>query len=758
MAIAIRRAVIAGLVGVVACNLGLMHPDDLKERDTQKPYRGPGYRAGEGGVAGIGFPSENVSLLSWLPLGEFGAQHIAGADCWGYVSPSGGEYALMGLWAGTGFVDITDPTAPVILDVIDGPAGTWRDIKVYQDHAYVVSEDGDGIQVVDLSDIYNGVVTLVNTVLTGGGDDTHNVAINTDSGFLYRCGGGSNDGLRVYDLVDPANPEFVGQWSERYVHDAQIVTYTEGPFAGREIAFCCGGFDGGFTQTGLHIVDVTDKNDMFMVSQMFYNNAAYSHQAWLNDDKSLLYLNDEGDESDFGLPTTTQIIDVTDIEQPFVANVSDNGNPAIGHNLYLVGDLMYQANYRSGLRVFDLADDPLNPVEIGHFDTYPDDDSANFNGLWSVYPYFPSGTIIGSDREKGLFVWIGGALPLSFEFPDGVPPILDPQGQTIAVRVIEEAGELVDGSATLIYDAGGGAEGVELVHIADDLFEAVFPALECAASVNFYFEAMATNGLIIRSPSGAPIDTYAATVASKLIVAFEDELEADTGWTVGDAGDDATTGIWDRVDPLGTDAQPEDDHTVDGTICFVTGQGEKGGGLGDNDVDDGKTTLITPALDLVGLDDAVLSYWRWYSNTEGNSPNADIFVIDISNDDGANWTTVETVGPGGAETSGGWFQHSLNVADFVDPTDTVRLRFIASDENDGSIVEAAVDDLQIVQIVCDDGVPGDIDGDGLVGTGDLLLLLGAWGPCDDCDDCAEDLDDDCLVGTTDLLILLGNWG
>jgi hypothetical protein len=174
------------------------------------------------------------------------------------------------------------------------------------------------------------------------------------------------------------------------------------------------------------------------------------------------------------------------------------------------------------------------------------------------------------------------------------------------------------------------------------------------------------------------------------------DVETDEGWTAGVPEDTATTGQWERGDPVGTEAQPEDDHTADGTVCYVTGQGTPGGSIGENDVDEGRTTLISPALDLSGRDDPALGYWRWYSNDKGSSPGADVFTVDVSNDGGGSWTNVETVGPTGPDTVGGWIYHSFRVADFVTPTADVRLRFIAADEDSGSIVEAAVDDVTVV--------------------------------------------------------------
>ena len=382
---------------------GWGHVDDPKAQDSQPPYQGPGYRNGAFLGAGPDFPRDNMVLLAWLPLNELAPNLSNANDCWGYVSPSGREYAIIGTNRGTGFVEITNPTCPNLIAFIDGPVKLWRDIKVFQHYAYAVSEGGGGIQVFDLAQVDDGLVSLVNTVNDVGTDKSHNVAIDTTSGFLYRCGGGDN-GLRIYSLSDPVNPTFVGQWVDRYVHDAQIHTFTSGPYAGRQIAFCCAGFNGGSTMTGLSIVDVTDKDNIFVISHYEYPNGNYSHQGWLSDDGLYFYLNDELDERNINLTTTTHVLNVADLSNPFQAGTFTNGSSAIDHNLYVSGNRIFQANYRSGLRVFD-STNPTAPMEMAYFDTYPDNDSPNFNGLWSCYPYFPSKVIIGSDIEKGLFVW-----------------------------------------------------------------------------------------------------------------------------------------------------------------------------------------------------------------------------------------------------------------------------------------------------------------------------------------------------------------
>jgi choice-of-anchor B domain-containing protein len=223
-------ASIGATLGVVSV---LAHDGAGHGSDALPPYDGQGYSAGAGGVPGLEFPAQGVHLLSWIPVVDFGS-HVAANDCWGYVSPSQREYAIIGLSHGTGFVDITNPGLPSIVGVIPGPPSDWRDIKTYSHFAYAVTEGSSpaqAIQVIDLSQIDDGVVIHVNTINEGGTvttTRTHNVAIDEVSGYLYRCGGGGGSiGLRIYSLADPANPMFVGEWHDRYVHDAEIVTYTE---------------------------------------------------------------------------------------------------------------------------------------------------------------------------------------------------------------------------------------------------------------------------------------------------------------------------------------------------------------------------------------------------------------------------------------------------------------------------------------------------------------------------------------------------
>lgn len=688
----------------------LAHEGDPKATEPRRRHEVSG-REGRDlalSVDTFSFAASGVQLRSWIPLRDLHWQASNANSCFGYASPSGREYAIIGLSNGTAFVEVTDPGAAELVAFVDGAfESLWRDIKVYQQHAYVVTEGAVGIQVVDLTQIDAGVVTLVNTITTGGGLPTHTVALDAQSGFLYRCGG-DNNGMRFYSLANPASPVFVGSWPDRYVHEAQVVTYTSGPYAGRQIAFACSGFNGGFSQTGLDIVDVTNKSNPFLVKRFLYPNAGYSHQGWLSPDRKYFYLNDEKDEQNgTAPPSTTRIINVQNLSNPSLAGTFASGAGSIDHNLYTKGNLIYQANYTSGLRVFD-ATVPTAPVQIAWFDTYPEHDLTKFKSLWNNYPYLPSGIVLGSDIERGLFVWTVGAPTLSFSFTGATPETFDPAGESIAVQIAQSpAGSLVAGSAELHFDAGAGWTSVPLTAQGGSTFLAPFPAHPCGGDLAWYLSARATDGPSGGStwtwPQGAPVLVARSTAALGQTLVHLDDLESGApGWIAGVPNDTALRGQWQLADPDPTDAQDEFDHTPGtGINAFVTGPAGEPYTIGHDDVDGGTTTLWSPLYDLSGLANPVIRYWRWYSNHLGAAPlQEDVFVVEITNDDGGSWHTVEVVGPTGPGTTGGWVLHQFRVADVVAPTAEVRLRFIASDLQNPSNVEAAIDDLAVLDLDC----------------------------------------------------------
>ncbi len=338
------------------------------------------------------------SLLKQIPLSTFNSG--SGNDCWGYVSPSGREYAIMGLNNKVAFVEITNPLMPVVVDTISHTSSTWGDIKVYGHYAYAVTEaSGTGIQVINMANIDNGIVTLVRTIASPG--RSHNVALDTVSGFLYTCGSRNGTGTTMcFSLADPANPVQVGAASmtTNYQHDGQPVTYTTGPLAGKQLWFGCS------ESRGVDIYDFTDKNNPVLIKRVVYPDMGYCHQAWLSEDRKYLYVDDEFDETN--LSTTTRSL-IFNVEDPYKATFVDSftsGLLAIDHNQYVADGFTFQANYRSGLRIFDVAANPVAPVSVGSYDTYPANNNAGYDGAWSTYPFFPSGNVIVSDINGGLFI------------------------------------------------------------------------------------------------------------------------------------------------------------------------------------------------------------------------------------------------------------------------------------------------------------------------------------------------------------------
>jgi hypothetical protein len=288
---------------------------------------------------------------------------------------------------------------------------------------------------------------------------------------------------------------------------------------------------------------------------------------------------------------------------------------------------------------------------------------------------------------------------------------------------------------------------------------AAFPESACGSNISYYISTALVGGGTASSPAGAPVLAGFSTVsATDLVTGIDDQAEATgTGWSLGAAGDTATTGQWVQGDPIGTSAQPENDNTpAPGVNCFFTGQGTVGGALGEADVDNGSTTLVSPVFDLGGQSDATVSYARWFSNSAGAGPNEDVFVVSVSNDNGATWAALETVGPAGAGTSGGWIRVSFDLDAVLPLTSQMQVRFVAADLGTGSLIEAAVDDLVVQSVVC--AAPpvcvGDADGSGTVTFDDVTAVLGNFstsGPLGDADGSGT-------VNFDDVTAVLGNFG
>jgi len=731
-------------LGIIATGLATAHENDPKAFEKRTPNLSPSWRLdidGANGIAGGG-SGDGLQLAANITMPEIDSGQD-GNDCWGYTSPSGREYAIMGTTSGTSFIEVSNPGNPQVLQFIDGPNSLWRDVKTFGSYAYIVSEGGGGIQIVSMNNIDNGQVSLVNTITTGGGAATHNVAIDPVRGLLARCGGGSN-GLRLYDLLlNPTNPPFVGQWSDEYVHDAQLHTMTTGPYAGRTIAFCCGGLNGGSTNTGLDIIDISSPANPVRLGGTQYPQAAYCHQGWISADEQYFYINDEL----YNGTSSTFIVRISDLNNPSYVTRWTNNNAAICHNLYVKDDLIYCANYQSGLRVLDKSN-PQALTEVAFYDTYPSGDNQSFNGLWSVYPYFESGTVIGSDIESGLFVWSTDLSFISIEVTELDDP-MPSSGGTVSVE-LEANDATIDGSsAVAIFNDGTGTQQISLSSTNGTTFSGVLPALDCPGTLSIRFAVADTEGELYESGlSTVQISDGAEVIADV-------DFNTGAGWT---AQTTAVTGGWERAIPS-TDSISVDDCSAPGLdadgsgFCWVTGNGLSTFGC-EFDIDSGETVLTSAVYDVTDVNAEVSFFW-WYDNTSANNQEFDDdFIIEVSSNSGASWTVHRSISNGNSAGTG-WTREAFPISDYAQEGDGLRLRFTASDNDPASVVEAGIDGFRIETILCDTGsVPGDINGDGVVDGSDLSAVLGFWGPCPNCD---ADLTGDGVVDGSDLTTVLGFW-
>lgn len=397
------------------------HPHLLPPDVGEAPVGSLGATACVDGKAGP-FACHEIDLLALLSRDEVtGGSGATLSDLWGWTDPeSGREIALVGLSDGVAFVDVSAPATPVVLGWLptETVAAPWRDLKVHANRMVVVA-DGvgpHGMQVFDLTRLRSlpagpPVELAPDHVYYGAGfglfggeflGSAHNVAVNQETGFAYVVGADStcNAGLHVVDLEGEL-PTFAGCYGgDGYTHDVQCVTY-RGPdtaHQGHEICFAA-------NEDTLTFVDVTDKVRPVQLARVSYEGFAYVHQAWLTEDHRFLLSDDESEELVFGHGPRTYVWDVQDLDAPRLIGVYTGPTTSSDHNLYVRGGYAYLANYRSGLRIVSLAEVADGALsEVAFFDVDPSSDAPGFDGAWSVYPYFASGTVVVTGISQGLFV------------------------------------------------------------------------------------------------------------------------------------------------------------------------------------------------------------------------------------------------------------------------------------------------------------------------------------------------------------------
>lgn len=344
----------------------------------------------------------NFFVLVLLPVLMFGQTHLDVVNhfnvrpsynysaIWGYTAPDGREYAVLGVQGsggsrpgGTSLIDITDSANVYEAAYIVGPTSLWREMKTYSTYAYVVTESGGGVQIINLSQLPDTAWLVRSFNYTNAGRNiSSSHAISIHDGFMYLngCSGWSGGGIVIFDLrPDPENPVYVGEYQPHYIHDSYVL---------RDTIYAAGIYGNGLT-----IADARDKANVQTIATISYSGAG-THNSWVTKDRRFVITTDEIGTT----PKTLKIWDITDLPNvPTVPTATYTADPGeIEHNVTIRGDYAYTAWYDAGVQVTNIMD-PANPTNAGG--------QLTGGTVWGVYPFFPSGKIICGDMTNGLWVY-----------------------------------------------------------------------------------------------------------------------------------------------------------------------------------------------------------------------------------------------------------------------------------------------------------------------------------------------------------------
>ncbi|MFT4926667.1 MAG: choice-of-anchor B domain-containing protein [Phenylobacterium sp.] len=423
------------------------------------------------GGQSAGFSCNNISLQAHLPLADLGLSSVAANDIWGFIDINNQrEYAIIGVDNGVSVVDVTDPTAPVLAGSIASQNTRWRDIKVYQyfdeagkrfkAYAYISADSASvGTMVLDLTQLPNGI-SLTNVdktdlsahnVYLSNVDYSTGIALTGLTPYLHVVGSNQKGGAyNSYTLGNPVAPNAAyvpTTTANRYTHDATSMVIDDNrvnnqctPSDGRCEIFI------DFNVNDMILWDKTDNGSPNVLSETTYPQASYIHSGWWSEDKQVVMLHDELDERNFDLNTTLRLFDVSDLGNPTLLSTWTGPTTAIDHNGYVRGSRYYMSNYERGLTILDISD-PTQPIDVGFFDTYPPGNNTNFNGAWGVYPYLPSGNILVSDINSGLYILsdqtVGQNNQDSVKFNAPWYDVAEGENQMISVARLGNSGQAV---------------------------------------------------------------------------------------------------------------------------------------------------------------------------------------------------------------------------------------------------------------------------------------------------------------------------
>lgn len=683
-------------------------------------------------ISMISFGQLNVTLRSHLPFS------VALSNIGGYVDSSGNEYALVGTYNGLSIVDVTDPANPVIKFNIPGTNSDWREVKTWQNYAYVTTEGCcNGLQILNLGYLPDSVPMKY---YKGNGAINNQInrihALHIDAGFAYLYGSDLFSGAAIIlDLSNPWSPNYMGHTPGTYIHDGYVRNDT---------LFGCHIYDGYFS-----VIDVTNKANPVTITTQNTPNL-FTHNSWLNDAGNVLFTTDEVSDSYL---TSYDISDLNNITELNRIQLTP-GSGSIVHNTHTLNDFEVVSWYKDGIAIVD-ASHPDNMIVTGSYDTYSQGSGDGFNGCWGVYPYLPSGNLVVSDIDNGLYVltptYVRGCY-LEGNVTDSVSgsPL---NGVTVTIlttsisKQTKITGDYKTGLATAgTYDVQFSKAGYVTKTITGvSLQNGVLTNLNVQLTS---FATITATGTVINSNTGAPIanatihfsnsqfDVTATTNASGqytlnsfyggtyditagkwgfrndcsnqsvtatpltiyLTPGYYDDFALDFGWAI--SGPSGNT--WERAIPVATMnnsamANPGSDVTGDcGDMAFVTDNG--GGGPWDNDVDNGATILTSPSFDGTLYTAPRLSYARWFYNggTTNGQPD-DTMSVYISN--GTSTVLLERT-YAGQPLQSQWVNQNFLLSNFIALSNNMHLIVNISDPGPVfNIVEGGLDNFKIDETV-----------------------------------------------------------
>ncbi len=321
-------------------------------------------------------------------------------EVWG-LSVNGHEYAIIGSTLGTHFIDVTNTNNIFEAFFVEGrESGTSIIHRDYHDNdgfLYAVADEGESsLQIIDIRSLPAeiSVVHDSNEIIMR----SHNIFIDEDNDLLYSCSHidflTGYSALRIIDVSDPFNPQnLIGTNS----FEAFELTSVHDAYVKDNIAYLNCGFD------GFAIVDMNKLDDMKLLSLLEpddYPQSGYNHSGWLSDEEEFYYM---ADETHGRALKAIDVRDKNDLETKSIFDLGEDIPNAIPHNLIVKGNYLYVSYYFNGLQVFDITDRE-RPVRVMHYPTSSIVNNNSYAGAWGVYPLLPSGNILISDMQEGLFV------------------------------------------------------------------------------------------------------------------------------------------------------------------------------------------------------------------------------------------------------------------------------------------------------------------------------------------------------------------